>query len=96
MLGTELEVPTVDGKAKITIPAGTQGGKIFRLRNKGLPSLQGAGTGDQLIHVNIFVPQQVSKQERETLESLKESENFHPDPGDDGKTFFEKVKEIFS
>ncbi len=96
VLGTELEVPTVDGKAKITIPAGTQGGKIFRLRNKGLPSLQGAGTGDQLIHVNIFVPQQVSKQERETLESLKESENFHPDPGDDGKTFFEKVKEIFS
>ncbi len=96
VLGTELEVPTVDGKAKITVPAGTQGGKIFRLRNKGLPSLQGKGTGDQLIHVNIYVPQQVSKQERETLESLRESENFHPDPSDDGKTFFEKVKEIFS
>lgn len=96
VLGSEIEVPTVDGKAKINVPAGTQGGKIFRLKNKGLPRLQASGTGDQLIHVNIFVPKNISKEEKETLENLRNSGNFEPDPHDEGKTFFEKVKEMFS
>ncbi len=96
VLGSEIEVPTVYGKAKFNIPPGTQGGKIFRLKDKGLPRLQASGTGDQLIHVNIFVPKKIAKEEKEMLEQMRNSGNFEPDPEDGGKTFFEKVKEMFS
>jgi len=95
-LGTELEVPTISGKAKIKIPAGTQGGKIFRLKGKGLPALNGYGKGDQLIHVNIWTPKHLSAEERKIIERLKESPNFKPNPGKSEKSFFEKVKDYFS
>lgn len=95
-LGVEIEVPTIDGKAKINIPAGTQGGKIFRLKNKGIPDLNGYGRGDQLIHTNIWVPKTLNKQERQAIEGLKNSENCTPCPDKNEKSFFDKVKEIFS
>ncbi|NLJ06853.1 MAG: molecular chaperone DnaJ [Sphingobacteriales bacterium] len=94
-LGTTVEVPTIDGKAKFSIPAGTQGGKIFRLKNKGIPELNGYGRGDQLIHVNIYIPSKLSTEEKRILEMLRNSPNFNPSPDFHDKSFFEKVKEAF-
>jgi molecular chaperone DnaJ len=96
VFGTQLEVPTIDGKAKIKIPAGTQSGKIFRLKGKGFPSVNSYEKGDQLIHVNVWTPQQVSQEEKAVLEKLGESANFQPKPDKNEKGFFEKVKEMFS
>ncbi len=94
-LGTNLEVPTIDGKVKIKIDAGTQSGKILRLRGKGVKDINGYGKGDQLIHVNIWTPKALSKEERETLEALRTSDNFIPNPGKNEKGFFDKMKEFF-
>jgi len=95
-LGTNVEVPTVDGKAKFNIPAGTQGGKIFRLKNKGIPELNGYHRGDQLIYINVFVPSKLSNEEKRILENLKNSPNFNPGPEHKEKSFFEKVREAFN
>ena len=94
--GTNVEVPTIDGRAKIKIPAGTQSGKIFRLKGKGFPEVQGYQRGDQLIHVNIWTPQNLTTEEKNMLEKLHESPNFKPQPGKSEKNFFDKVKEVFS
>ena len=94
-LGTSIDVPTLTGKVKIKIPAGTQAGKILRLRGKGLPSVQDYGKGDQLIHVNIWTPKAVNSEERELLEKLKDMPNFKPMPGKSEKGFFEKMKDYF-
>lgn len=94
-LGTSVEVPTIDGKVKIKIPAGTQSGKIFRLRGKGLPSVQSYQKGDQLIYVNVWTPKKLSKEEKEILENLRTSSNFKPEPGKSEKGFFEKMREYF-
>jgi len=96
VFGTQLEVPTIDGRAKIKIPAGTQSGKIFRLKGKGFPSINSHEKGDQLIHVNVWTPQHVSGDERETLEQMQQSENFKPKPDKNDKTFWEKIRETFS
>jgi molecular chaperone DnaJ len=95
VFGANLEVPTIDGKAKIKIPAGTQGGKIFRLKGKGFPAINSYEKGDQLIHVNIWTPQHLSHEEKTMLEKMQESENFHPKPEKSDKSFFDKVKEMF-
>lgn len=95
VFGTHLEVPTIDGKAKIKIPAGTQSGKIFRLKGKGFPAINSYGRGDQLIHVNVWTPQNVSAEEKSLLEKLQDSPNFQPHPAKGEKSFFEKVKEMF-
>lgn len=95
VFGTSVEVPTIDGRAKIKIPAGTQSGKIFRLKGKGFPEVQGYAKGDQLIHVNIWTPQQVSDEEKEILEKLQESPNFQPKPVKGEKSFYDRVKEAF-
>jgi molecular chaperone DnaJ len=94
-LGTSIEVPTIDGKVRIKIDAGTQSGKILRLRGKGIKDINGYGKGDQLIHVNVWTPKKLSSEERSTLEGLKDSENFIPQPGKGEKGFFEKIKEFF-
>ena len=94
-LGTSIEVPTIDGKVKLTIHPGTQSGKILRLRGKGIPDVNGYGHGDQLIHVNVWTPKILSTEEKEILERLKVSENFKPDPGRDEKGFFHKMKDFF-
>ena len=95
IFGTQVEVPTIDGRAKIKIPAGTQGGKVFRLKGKGFPNVNSYEKGDQLIHVNVWIPQQVSNDEKSTLEKLANSTNFTPKPDKDSKSFFDKVKDIF-
>ena len=96
VFGTQVEVPTIDGKAKIKIPAGTQSGKIFRLKGKGFPEVNGYHKGDQLIHVNVWTPQNVSEEEKTILENLAESDNFKPQPEKNEKSFFDKIKEAFS
>ncbi len=94
-LGTTAEVPTLDGKARVPIEAGIQGGKILRLKGKGIKELNGYGRGDQLIHVNIWTPKQLSSDERALLEKLRNSPNFQPKPGKNEKGFFEKMKDFF-
>ena len=94
-LGTSVEVPTIDGKAKIKIDPGTQGGKILRLKGKGIPEVNSYHKGDQLIYVNIWTPKAVSAEERDILEKLKGSSNFKPQPGKSEKSFFERIKEYF-
>ena len=94
-LGTQVEVPTVDGKVKIKIEAGTQAGKILRLRGKGLPSVNGYGTGDQLIQVNVWTPTKLNSEEKELLGKLKNSENFQPKPENGERGFFDRMKEFF-
>lgn len=94
-LGTQVEVPTIDGKAKISIDAGTQAGKILRLKGKGIKELNGYGRGDQLVHINIWTPKQLSTEERATLEKLRNAPNFQPKPNKNEKGFFEKMKDFF-
>ena len=94
--GTHLEVPTIDGRAKIKIPPGTQSGKIFRLKGKGFPEVQGYAKGDQLIQVNVWTPQHLSAEEKEALEKMNNSDNFKPRPSKGDKSFFERVREAFN
>ncbi len=95
-LGTSVEVPTIDGRVKIKVPPGTQAGKIFRLRGKGLPSVQSYEKGDQLIQVNVWTPKKLTDEERHLLEKMKELPNFKPDPGKSERGFFDKMKDYFS
>ena len=95
VFGTQVEVPTIDGRAKIKIPPGTQSGKIFRLKGKGFPHVNSYEKGDQLIHVNIWTPQHVSSDEKHMLEKMQASENFEPKPEKNEKSFFDKVREMF-
>ena len=96
VFGTQLEVPTIDGRAKIKIPAGTQSGKIFRLKGKGFPAVNSYQKGDQLIHVNIWTPQNVSAEEKTMLEKMSHSSNFKPHPDKSDKSFLDKMRELFS
>lgn len=96
VFGVKLEVPTIDGRAKIIIPPGTQSGKIFRLKGKGFPAVNSYEKGDQLVHVNVWTPQHVSSDEKTVLEKLSKSPNFHPNPDKNEKSFFDKVREMFS
>jgi molecular chaperone DnaJ len=96
VFGMQVEVPTIDGKAKIKIPPGTQSGKIFRLKGKGFPSVNSYEKGDQLIHVNVWTPQHLTPEEKAMLEKLGPSPNFQPKPDKNERGFFDKVKEMFS
>ena len=96
VFGTQLEVPTIDGRAKIKIPAGTQSGKIFRLKGKGFPAVNSYQKGDQLIHVNVWTPQNVSAEEKTMLEKMSQSSNFKPHPDKSDKSFLDKMRELFS
>jgi len=84
------------GKARFKVDAGTQSGKIVRLRGKGIPNVNGYGVGDQLVHINVWTPLQLSAEERAILEKLRDKHNFKPAPGKNDKGFFEKVREFFS
>lgn len=92
-MGSNVEVPTLDGKAKIKIDAGTQPGKVLRLKGKGFPEINGYGTGDQLVIVNIYVPTKLSSEEKELLNQLQESKNFRPDQKE--KSFFDRMRDFF-
>lgn len=94
-IGASVEVPTIDGKAKIKIDPGTQSGKLLRLKGKGIPEVNSYHRGDEIIHVNIWTPKALSSEERVLLEKLRESPNFKPQPGKNDKSFFDKMKEYF-
>jgi len=95
VLGTNLEIPTLTGKAKINIPAGTQAGKILRMRNKGIPNVHGAGIGDQLVQVQVYIPTRLSTEEKNKIKDLENIENLKPSP-DGHKNIFEKFKEALN
>ena len=94
-LGESIEIPTVTGKAKIKVEPGTQSGKVLRLKGKGLPVLQGYGKGDLFVHINLWTPKKVSKEEKAMLEKLRNSENFIPSPDHNDKGFFQRMKDVF-
>ena len=96
VFGSQIEVPTIDGRAKIKIPAGTQSGKIFRLKGKGFPAVNSYQKGDQLIHINVWTPQHLSADEKSTLEKLGQSPNFKPHPDKSEKSFLDKMREMFT
>ena len=96
ILGTDAEVPTVSGKVRIKIAPGTQSGKVLRLRGKGLPNVNSYGTGDLLVNVNVWIPKKVSKEEEKILQGLSKSESFKPNPTDDERSFFKKLRDYFS
>ncbi len=96
VLGTSKEIDTVTGKVRIKVEAGVQSGKILRLRGKGIPSINGYGRGDLLVHVNVWTPKTLSKQQKEFFESMQQDEHFEPKPDSSDKSFFEKVKDMFS
>ena len=93
VFGTQVEVPTIDGRAKIKIPAGTQSGKIFRLKGKGFPNVNSYEKGDQLIQVNVWTPQNVSDEEKKMLEKMQLSENFRPKPEKNEKSERTRTRE---
>ncbi len=95
-LGTTVDIPTIDNKARINIAAGTQGGKVLRLKGKGLPDVNGYRKGDLLVNINIWTPRNLSREESEMLEKLRNSENFKPNPTAKDKSYFDRMREFFS
>ena len=95
-LGTTSQIPTVNGKVKIKIEKGIQSGKILRLKSQGLPSVNSYGTGDLLVHINLWTPQNISSDEKKFFEKAQKSKNFQPQPSKNDKSFFDRVKEMFS
>jgi molecular chaperone DnaJ len=93
-LGAEIEVPTLNGPAVLTVPPGTQSGEVLRLTGRGIPRLGGGARGDQLAQISVFVPTRLSVEERRALEALGDAENFQPPRS--GKGFWSKVREAFS
>lgn len=95
VMGHSIEIPTVSGKAKIKVEPGTQSGKVLRLKGKGLPHVQRYGQGDLFVHINVWTPKKVSKEEKEILEKLRGSDNFTPSPDHHDKGFFQRMKDMF-
>jgi molecular chaperone DnaJ len=96
VLGTSKEIDAVTGKVRIKLEPGIQSGKILRLRGKGITSLNGYGAGDLLVHVNVWTPKILNKEQKEFFEKMQTNENFIPSPEKSDKSFFEKVKDMFS
>ncbi len=94
ILGDSIEVPTVDGKVRVKIAPGTQPNKVLRVRGKGLPSVNGYGTGDLLVNIGVYVPEKLSSDEKKIIEKLKGSSNMRPSQGA-MSSFFERVKSMF-
>jgi molecular chaperone DnaJ len=95
ILGTQVEIPTIDAKVKIKIDPGTQSGKVLRLKGKGLPDVNSYGKGDLLVEINVFTPTNLSADEKKTMEQLQQSKNFIPNPSKREKGFFDRMKEYF-
>ena len=95
IIGSTVEIPTIDGKVKIKVEPGTPAGKILRLRGKGIPEVNGYGKGDLLVTINVWIPKDVTKEERTMLEKLSKSKNFQPHPTQEDKSFFQRVRNLF-
>lgn len=94
-LGTTKEIPTVDSKVKVKIEAGTQPGKILRLRGKGLPDVNGYGKGDLLVRVHVWIPKKLNSEEKKMLEKLQSMPGFSTGPDQSDKNIFDKMRDIF-
>ncbi|MDR0193715.1 MAG: molecular chaperone DnaJ [Myroides sp.] len=95
-LGGSKEIDSVTGRVRIKLEEGIQSGKILRLKGKGLPSINSYGNGDLLVHINVWTPKKLSKEQKEFFEQMVDDQNFKPSPTKNDKSFFEKVKEMFS
>ncbi len=94
-LGAPVEIPTLEGRVKVKIEAGTQPGKVLRLRGKGLPEVNGYGRGDILVKINVWIPKVLDKEEKKAMEKMAESSNFTPNPSSSEKSFFSRMKNMF-
>ena len=96
ILGAEVEVPCLDGPYKIKVDAGTQSGTVVRLRNKGLPTVNGyGGTGDMYVKFAVWIPKKLEREDKAVIESLRGKESFKPNPSKEDKSFFDKIKDLF-
>ncbi len=95
VLGSSVEIPTLEGKVKVKVDAGTQPGKILRLRGKGLPDINGYGRGGLLVKINVWIPKNLSKDDKKMMEGLRENPVFKPGKVDEKSGFFQKVKDFF-
>lgn len=95
ILGSEAEIQTVESKVKIKIEPGTQSGKVLRLRGKGVPDINGYGRGDLLVHINVWMPKNVTKEERKLLEKLQNSDSFKITSNHKNESFFDRMKSYF-
>ena len=95
-LGVAKEVDLLEGKVRIKLDSGIQSGKTLRLRGKGLPDLNGYGKGDLLVHINVWTPKTLNREQKQFFQRMVEDENFIPKPEKSDKSFFEKVKDMFA
>ncbi len=96
ILGTSVDIPALDGKLRIKIEPGTQSGSVLRLRGKGIKNINGYGSGDLLVYIQVWIPKKVTKEDKALLEKLSKSSSFEPNPTKDDKNFFERMKRMFS
>ena len=96
VLGISKDIEAVNGKVRIKLEEGIQSGKILRLKGKGIPSINGYGSGDLLVHVNVWTPKTLTKEQKQFFENALNDDNFTPHPEKSDKSFFEKVKDMFS
>ena len=94
-MGGVVEVPCLDGKYNVKVDPGTQSGTVIRLKGKGLPTVNGYGTGDMYVKFIVWVPKKLNREEKEMMEKLAASENFRPNPSKDDKNFFERLRNMF-
>ena len=95
MLGTEIQIPTLDGGQKLKVDAGTQSGTIIRLRGKGMPQMGSYGKGDLYVKILVWIPRKLSRSEKEAIEAMRTSSSFKPDPNRDDRELFEKESKYF-
>ena len=95
ILGAEVEIPCIDGKYKVKVDPGTQSGTVVRLKGRGLPSVNGGSTGDLYVKYIVWVPKKLSREDRELVEKLRNSDSFRPDPSKEDKSFFDRLRNIF-
>jgi molecular chaperone DnaJ len=96
VLGASKDIQAVNGKVRIKLEEGIQSGKILRLKGKGIPSINGYGNGDLLVHINVWTPKTLTREQKQFFEQHMNDENFVPHPEKSDKSFFEKVKDMFS
>ena len=95
MLGATVEIPCIDGTYKIKVEPGTQSGTVVRLKGKGLPAVNGYGTGDLYVRLMVWIPKKLGRSEKELFESMRNNDSFRPSPTKEDKSFFEKLRDMF-